>query len=271
MPSRRGGCETIRSERGLLREAVSGALARNFEMTVNRRRGGDLLAPSAPDHDAWRDLRDLVGVTAGVVPGDTTLRWREGVAVRLDWADDRLWLLIEPRVVFDGQSEENRARAPILPGNALSGGTTAQLNALIGYWSAPAWPTLAKNCGRSTLAMGSMLCSASVSIRHIPAEDIGMSSEIAPHICLPEPRLVISIQIGRPTMTSIRCEGWPRFGPHSKGLVPDPIRVATIAPAAEAEQLYDFMRELSAAFQADRAEGLSARVARLPDKSSALT
>lgn len=124
------------SVRGLLREAVSGALSRTFEMTVSRRRGGDLLAPSVPDHDAWRDLRDLVGGAAGVVPGDATLRWREGVAVRLDWADDRLWLLIEPRVVFDGLSELNRARATDFARERTVRRYNAQLNALIGYWSA---------------------------------------------------------------------------------------------------------------------------------------
>jgi hypothetical protein len=124
------------SERGLLREAVSVALSCNFEMTVNRRRGGDLLAPAVPDHDTWRDLRELVGATAGVVPGDPTLRWREGVALRLDWADDRLWLLIEPRVVFDGLSELNRVRATDFARERTVRRYNAQLNALMGYWSA---------------------------------------------------------------------------------------------------------------------------------------
>lgn len=124
------------SERGLLSQAVSLALTGNFEMTVNRRRGGDLLAPAAPDDDTWRDLRERVGDTAGVVAGDATLRWREGVAVRLDWADDRLWLLIEPRVVFDGISELNRARATDFARERTVRRYNAQLNDLIGYWSA---------------------------------------------------------------------------------------------------------------------------------------
>lgn len=75
-----------------------------------------------------------------------------------------------------------------------------------------------------------------------------MSSEIAPHICLPEPRL--SFHPDRKTDYDIHpLRGLARFGPHSKGLVPDPIRVATIAPAAEADLLYSFMRSLSASYQ----------------------
>lgn len=112
------------------------ALAANVEMTVNRRRGGDLLAPALPEDDSWRNLRDLVGATAGFVPGESTLRWREGVAVRLDWAHDRLWLLIEPRVVFDGLSKENRARATDFARARTVRRYNAQLNTLIGYWSA---------------------------------------------------------------------------------------------------------------------------------------
>jgi hypothetical protein len=36
-----------------------------------------------------------------------------------------------------------------------------------------------------------------------------------------------------------------RFGPYSAGLVPDPIRVATVAPAGENERLFSFMRALN--------------------------
>ena len=76
-----------------------------------------------------------------------------------------------------------------------------------------------------------------------------MSSEIAAHVCLPEPRL--SFHADRKSDHDIHpLRGLLRFGPHSKGLVPDPIRVATIAPAAEAEQLYAFMRSLAEKFQA---------------------
>ena len=75
-----------------------------------------------------------------------------------------------------------------------------------------------------------------------------MSSEIAAHVCLPEPRL--SFHADRKSDCDIHpLRGLLRFGPHSKGLVPDPIRVATIAPAAEADRLYAFMRDLGASFE----------------------
>ena len=79
-------------ERGLLREALSVALARGMAMTVNRRRGGDLLAPAKPEDAAWDGLRELVGSVAGTVKNSRELRWREGVGLSLDWADDRPWV-----------------------------------------------------------------------------------------------------------------------------------------------------------------------------------
>ena len=39
--------------------------------------------------------------------------------------------------------------------------------------------------------------------------------------------------------------GLLRFGPHSAGRVPDPIRVATLTPAGESRRLYGFMKELN--------------------------
>lgn len=41
-----------------------------------------------------------------------------------------------------------------------------------------------------------------------------------------------------------------RFGPYSSGLVPNPIRIATIAPARQGARLYGFMKELAAEFKA---------------------
>lgn len=75
-----------------------------------------------------------------------------------------------------------------------------------------------------------------------------MSSEIGPHICLPEPSL--SFHSDRASDRQIHpLRGLFRYGPHSKGLVQDPIRVATIAPADSKQRLYDFMRELNGTHQ----------------------
>src|SRR5687767_14513290 len=71
-----------------------------------------------------------------------------------------------------------------------------------------------------------------------------MNSQISPHVWLPEPKLAF-----HPDRTSDRdihpLRGLLRFGPHSSGLVLDPIRVATIAPAGAGHRLYRFMKELN--------------------------
>lgn len=73
-----------------------------------------------------------------------------------------------------------------------------------------------------------------------------MSSEMAPHFCLPEPSLAF-----HPDRISDRevhpLRGLLKFGPYSAGLVPDPIRVATLAPHGESYRLYNFMKELKLA------------------------
>jgi hypothetical protein len=75
-----------------------------------------------------------------------------------------------------------------------------------------------------------------------------MSSEIAPHLWLPEPAL--SFHPDRKSDKEIHpLRGLCRFGPHSSGLVPDPIRVATLAPAGEGHRLYEFMRELNSTYK----------------------
>ncbi|PYT26667.1 MAG: hypothetical protein DMG57_20845 [Acidobacteria bacterium] len=76
-----------------------------------------------------------------------------------------------------------------------------------------------------------------------------MSSEIFPHVCLAEPKLAF-----HPDRISDRdihpLKGLIRFGPYSSGLVPDPIRVATIAPATEGARLFDFMKQLNSTARA---------------------
>lgn len=71
-----------------------------------------------------------------------------------------------------------------------------------------------------------------------------MSSEIASHIQLPEPKLAF-----HPDRVADRdihpLRGLCRYGPYSQGLIPDPIRIATISPAGEENRLYEFMRQLN--------------------------
>jgi hypothetical protein len=83
-----------------------------------------------------------------------------------------------------------------------------------------------------------------------------VSSEISSHVWLPEPKLAF-----HPERVSDRdihpLLGLLRFGPYSAGLVPDPIRVATITPSGESRRLYDFMKELNSSAKAkERADYL---------------
>lgn len=71
-----------------------------------------------------------------------------------------------------------------------------------------------------------------------------MTEEIAPHILLPEPRLAFHPE--RAADQDIHpLRGLLRFGPFSRGLVPNPIRVATISPNGQSQRLYDFMKQLN--------------------------
>src|SRR5208283_1616943 len=88
---------------------LSRALAGRHGLTLIRRRNTDLLAPADPADQRWMPLKKLVGNMSGSVPKHPELAWCEGVGVRLDWGDDRLWLLFESRTVMTGVTDENRA------------------------------------------------------------------------------------------------------------------------------------------------------------------
>lgn len=123
------------SERGLLRDALSRALAREFEMALRRRRSADLLAPTDPGHKRWKGLARSAGQLSGVVQRHPELTWREGVAVRLEWANDDLWLLVDHRTVFDGMTAENKAVAAAFGRERNVPRYNRKLNALIAFWA----------------------------------------------------------------------------------------------------------------------------------------
>lgn len=76
-----------------------------------------------------------------------------------------------------------------------------------------------------------------------------MSSEISPHVSLREPKLAFHPdRVGDRDIHPLR--GLLQFGPYSSGLVPDPIRVATISPAGDSKRLFGFMKELNASASA---------------------
>lgn len=81
-------------------------------------------------------LKKIIGgPLRGNVPGIPDLRWCEGIAIRLEWADDRLWVVFEPRVVFDGKTEENAAAAADFGRERTVKRYNRQLNDLFGFWA----------------------------------------------------------------------------------------------------------------------------------------
>ena len=70
-----------------------------------------------------------------------------------------------------------------------------------------------------------------------------MNFELLNHAWLPEPRLTFSAE-GASRQARHPLKGLCDNGPYSAGLVPDPIRIATISPRRESEALYGFMKRL---------------------------
>jgi len=122
-------------ERGLLRAALAEAIARNLPIDVVRRRSDDLLAPSNPMDGCWQPLRKIVGPIDGTVEGCSGLTWREGLVTRLDWANERLWLVFAPRVFFDGLAAENKGVAASFARERTVKRYNRPLNELITFWA----------------------------------------------------------------------------------------------------------------------------------------
>jgi hypothetical protein len=123
------------SERGLLRDALTRALARGRCLSAVRRRSADLLRPENSADARWAELGRLVGALSGTVDRASDLLWYEGVSIRLDWANDRLWLLIEPRTIFEGLDQTNKALATDFARERTVKRYNRQLNDLISFWS----------------------------------------------------------------------------------------------------------------------------------------
>lgn len=74
-------------------------------------------------------------------------------------------------------------------------------------------------------------------------DDGRKSSHLEPHRWLAEPML--SFHPTRPSDCSQHpLEGLRQYGPYSSGLVPDPIRVATLVPCGDQRPLFQFLRDL---------------------------
>ena len=122
------------TERGLLCDALGQALRRQrgLDLISDRHR---LLAPTNPQDAVWKPLQRLIGPLSGTVKNHTDLRWREGIAVRLDWADGRLWLLIEPRTVFEGITDDNKKATAVFSRERTVRRYNHRINQLIDFWT----------------------------------------------------------------------------------------------------------------------------------------
>ena len=122
------------TERGLLCDALVQAFRRyrNLDLISGHRRH---LIPANPQDVVWKPLQQLVGRLNGTVENHADLQWSEGIFVRLDWANDQLWLLIEPRTVFKGVTDENKSAAAGFSRERTVKRYNQQLNRLINFWT----------------------------------------------------------------------------------------------------------------------------------------
>src|SRR3546814_3384723 len=71
----------------------------------------------------------------GTIRDHPEIRWREGAALRLEWADERLWLLVDPRVVFDGVTNENKAFAADFARERTAQRYNQKIDKLVAFWT----------------------------------------------------------------------------------------------------------------------------------------
>jgi len=122
-------------ERGLLNEALTRAITRQRGLSLIRKGRHNLLAPGDQKDAAWAELRRLVSTISGNVTGQPGLSWHEGVGLKLEWANDHLWLVAEPRIVFTGITDENKGAAADFARERTVRRYNRQLNDLIAFWS----------------------------------------------------------------------------------------------------------------------------------------
>ena len=122
------------NERGLLHDAVRAALIRGGGLAAvpdNRR----ALVPAQPRDPCWNPLRKMVKTLGGELGPDGELRWHEGISTRLEWSGDRLWLVFNPRTVFEGVTDDNKAVAADFSRERTVRRYNRQLNGLLDFWS----------------------------------------------------------------------------------------------------------------------------------------
>ncbi len=122
-------------ENAIIRAALATALGRSCGLDVVHHRNTDDLTPRDPAASTWRPLKDLVGTIYGTVPHAPDLYWREGCRIRLAWANNQLWLLIDPRPVLYGRTRANSELAADFSRERTVKRYNRQLNDLIAFWA----------------------------------------------------------------------------------------------------------------------------------------
>lgn len=123
------------AERGLLRLAIGRAVSENRQLALIRRRSMDLLFPKDTRADAFAALKSVVGRLSGTVTGFEGLNWFEGVGIRLEWASDSLWILLEPTTVFPDIPSDARSAAADFARERSVNRYNKKLNELIDFWA----------------------------------------------------------------------------------------------------------------------------------------
>ena len=121
-------------ERGILHDVLTRAIEKHCGLSLAHNSYRNLV-PTDPHNGIWGPLRNLVGNLDGKIKEHDGLLWKEGITIRLDWANDRLWLLIEPRIVFQGITGGNRAAAANFARERTFRRYNQQLNDLIDFWA----------------------------------------------------------------------------------------------------------------------------------------
>ena len=123
-----------RMERGLLHDALRAALIRGGGLASVPDNRWDLV-PADPRDPCWNPLRKMVKTLGGELGADGEIRWHEGLSIRLEWSQDRLWLVFNPRTVFEGVTDDNKAVAADFGRERTVRRYNSQLNGLLDFWS----------------------------------------------------------------------------------------------------------------------------------------
>ena len=122
------------TERGLLTDALTRAVEQQLFLKTIHRGRRSLLVPNNPEEQRWSSLKSIVGSLEGTLSEQPAIRWREGIEICLDWADDRLWLLFEPRTIFNKRTVESRFAASSLARERTFNRYNRKVNQLFDFW-----------------------------------------------------------------------------------------------------------------------------------------